>query len=86
MSVALIVAGILIAIVLIFVIRDIVKIIINSVIGLVILFSVNYFGLMGYVGRPDIGYTPVNLLLSALGGIPGTLIVVIMQLIGHPVS
>ncbi len=83
---ALIIAGLLIAVVLIFVLKDIVKIVINSILGLIILFSVNYFNLMGYVGRPDIEYTPVNLILCALGGIPGTLIVIIMQLLGHPVG
>ena len=78
--------GILIGVVLIFVLKDIVKIVINSILGLLILFMVNYFDLMGYVGRPDIEYTPVNIILCALGGIPGTLIVIIMQLLGHPVG
>jgi hypothetical protein len=77
---ALIVAGILIAIVLIFVLKDIVKIIINSILGLLILFIVNYFDLLGYVGKPDIPYTPVNILLCALGGVPGALITIIIQL------
>jgi hypothetical protein len=83
---ALLVAGLLIAVVLIFILKDIVKIVINSILGLLILFFVNYFDLMAYVGRPDIAYTPVNIILCALGGIPGTLIVIIMQLIGTPVT
>jgi hypothetical protein len=83
---ALIVAGILIAIVVIFILKDIVKIIINSVLGLLLVFFVNYFDLLGYVGKPDIPYTPVNLLLCALGGVPGALIVIILQLTGTPIS
>jgi len=83
---ALLVAGLLIAVVLIFVLKDIVKIVINSILGLLVLFFVNYFDLMTYVGRPDIPYTPVNIILCALGGIPGTLIVIIMQLVGTPVT
>jgi inhibitor of the pro-sigma K processing machinery len=83
---ALIVAGILIAIVLIFILKDIVKIIINSILGLFILFFVNYFDLLAYVGRPDIPYTPINILLCALGGVPGTLIVIILQLTGTSVT
>jgi hypothetical protein len=83
---ALIVAGILIAIVLIFILKDIVKIIINSVLGLLLVFFVNYFDLLEYVGKPDIPYTPVNLLLCALGGVPGALIVIILQLTGTPIS
>jgi len=83
---ALVVAGILIAIVLIFVLKDIVKIIINSILGLLILFFVNYFDLLGYVGKPDIPYTPVNILLCALGGVPGALITIIIQLTGTSIA
>lgn len=83
---ALIVAGILIAVVLIFILKDIVKIIINSILGLLILFFVNYFDLLAYIGKPDIPYTPINILLCALGGVPGAFIVIIIQLTGIPVT
>jgi inhibitor of the pro-sigma K processing machinery len=83
---ALIVAGILIAIVMIFILKDIVKIIINSILGLLIVYFVNYFDLLAYVGRPDIEFTPVNILLCAIGGIPGALIVIILQLTGTPIT
>jgi hypothetical protein len=83
---ALIVAGLLIAAVIIFILKDPVKIIINSVLGLLILFLVNFFNLMGYVGRPDIEYNVVNIILCVLGGIPGALIVIIMQLLGYPAA
>jgi len=83
---AFLVAGLLIAVVLIFILKDIVKIVINSILGLLILFFINYFDLMAYVGRPDIPYTQVNIILCALGGVPGALIVVIMQLFGTPVT
>jgi SigmaK-factor processing regulatory protein BofA len=83
---ALIVAGILIAVLLIFILKDIVKIIINSILGLLILFIVNYFDLLAYLGKSDIPYTPVNILLCALGGIPGALIVIIIQLTGTPIT
>jgi inhibitor of the pro-sigma K processing machinery len=83
---ALFVAGLLIAVTLIFILKDIVKIVINSILGLLILFFTNYFDLMAYVGRPDIPYTPVNIILCALGGVPGALIVIIMQLVGTPVT
>jgi len=83
---ALIVAGILIAILLIFILKDIVKIIINSILGLLLVFFINYFDLLAYIGRPDIEFTPVNILLCALGGIPGALIVIILQLTGTPIT
>jgi hypothetical protein len=83
---ALILAGLLIAVVLFFILRDPVKIIINSILGLLIIFLVNFFNLMAYVGRPDIEYNAVTIILCVLGGIPGALIVIIMQLIGYPPS
>jgi hypothetical protein len=81
---ALIIAGLLIGVVLIFLLKNPVKIIINSVLGLLILFLVNYLNLMEYVGRPDIAYNAVNIILCVLGGVPGALIVIIMQLLGYP--
>ncbi len=83
---ALIVAGILIAVVMFVLLKDIVKIIINSILGLLLLFFINYFDLLAYVGRPDIPYTLVNILLCALGGIPGALIVIILQLTGISIT
>jgi hypothetical protein len=83
---ALIIAGLLIAVVVFLVLRDPVKIIINSFLGLLIIFLVNYFNLMAYVGEPDIEYNAVNIILCVLGGIPGALIVIIMQLLGYPAA
>jgi hypothetical protein len=83
---ALIIAGLLIAVVVFLVLRDPVKIIINSFLGLLIIFLVNYFNLMAYVGETDIEYNAVTIILCVLGGIPGALIVIIMQLLGYPAA
>lgn len=82
-DVAYIVAGLLIAAVMFFVLKDLVKIVINSILGLLILFFVNFFNLMEYVGRPPIEYNVANILLCVLGGIPGALLVIILQLLGY---
>jgi len=37
---------------------------------------------MEIMGRPDIPYSLVNVLLCILGGIPGALIVIILHLLG----
>jgi hypothetical protein len=83
---ALIIAGLLIIVVVFFILKDPVKIIINSALGLLILFLVNALNLMEYVGKPDIQYNAVNIILCVLGGIPGALIVIIMQLVGYTAS
>ncbi|HOS83231.1 MAG TPA: pro-sigmaK processing inhibitor BofA family protein [Methanolinea sp.] len=75
-------AGVLIAVVLFFILKDITKLIINSVLGLLTLFLVNLLGFMHVMGRADIPYSLVNVLLCILGGIPGALIVIVLHLLG----
>jgi len=79
---AILIAGIIIAVALFFMIKDITKLIINSILGLLILFFVNLFNIMGSLGRPDFPYSLVNVLLCILGGIPGALIVIVLHLLG----
>jgi len=79
---AVLIAGIIISVALFFLIKDITKLIINSILGLLILFFANLFNIMGSLGRTDIPYSLVNVLLCILGGIPGALIVIVLHLLG----
>lgn len=81
-DIAVLIAGILIAVALFFLLKDITKLIINSILGLLILFFMNLFNIMGSLGRPEIPYSLVNVLLCILGGIPGAIIVIVLHLIG----
>jgi hypothetical protein len=78
----LLVLGCLIAIVLFLLLKNVVKVVINSILGLLILFFINYFHLMSHLGQPDIPYNWITVLFCALGGIPGALLVVILHLLG----
>jgi hypothetical protein len=69
----------------IFVIKSAVHLIINAIIGLLTLFLVNYFHLMQYAGKPDIGYDLITVLICALGGIFGAILVIILALLGIPI-
>lgn len=79
---ALLVAGILIAVVLFLILKNITKLIINSVLGLLLIFCVNFFHIMPMLGRPDIELNLVTVLFCALGGIPGALLIVVLHLLG----
>lgn len=68
-----------------FVIKNVVHLIINAIIGLLLLFVVNYFHLMQYAGKPDIGYDLITILICALGGVFGAILVIVLALIGIPV-
>lgn len=78
----LIVIAIIIIGVLFYILKNIWILIINSILGLAILFMVNYFHLLGYLGKPDIAITPVSVIICALGGIPGALILILLGLAG----
>jgi SigmaK-factor processing regulatory protein BofA. len=82
LDLGLLVLGLLIAVVLFLLLKNVVKLVINSILGLFLLFVINYFHLMGYLGHPDIPYDWITVLLCILGGIPGALIVVILNLLG----
>jgi hypothetical protein len=77
-----IVIAIIIIGVLFYVLKNIWILIINSILGLAILFIVNYFHLLGYLGKPDIAITPVSVIVCALGGIPGALILILLGVAG----
>lgn len=74
--------GIIILAIVWFVLKNIVKLIINSVLGLLILFIFNFFHIMSVFGKPDIPVTWITVLICALGGIPGALLVILLHLLG----
>ncbi|MEI6841947.1 MAG: pro-sigmaK processing inhibitor BofA family protein [Methanomicrobiales archaeon] len=67
-----------------FLIKNLMKLVINSVLGLLLLFFVNYFHVLGAVGKPDVPLTPLTFLICLFGGIPGALILIMLQLLNFP--
>ena len=65
-----------------FVVRKIAYLVINSVIGLATLLAVNTFHLMQYAGKPDIGVGWITVIICALAGLPGAVLLVILALFG----
>jgi inhibitor of the pro-sigma K processing machinery len=66
----------------IFVIRNIGHLVINAIIGLITLFIVNFFHLMQYAGKPDIGFDWITVIICALAGLPGAILLIILGLLG----
>ena len=85
---ALLGIGILILVIIIFlaiaffVVKNVVHLVINAVVGLVTLFIVNYFHLMQYIGKPDIGIDWITVLICALAGFPGAILLIVLSLFG----
>ena len=66
----------------VFVIKNIGHLVINAIIGLITLFIVNFFHLMQYAGKPDIGFDWITVIICALAGLPGAILLIILSLLG----
>jgi inhibitor of the pro-sigma K processing machinery len=55
---------------------------INAILGLILLFILNFFHMMNWVGKPDLGYSLATLLICAVGGLPGVVILVLLSILG----
>ena len=56
--------------------------VINAVLGLLFLFVLNFFHVMQWVGRPDLGYNLATLIICGVGGLPGVLVLVLLNIFG----
>jgi inhibitor of the pro-sigma K processing machinery len=65
-----------------YVVRNIGHLVINSIVGLLTLFLVNYFHVMQYAGKPDVGIGWITVIICALAGLPGAVLVIILALFG----
>ena len=55
---------------------------INAVLGLILLFILNFFHMMNWIGKPDLGYSLATLLICAVGWLPGVVILVLLSILG----
>lgn len=65
-----------------FVIKNVAHLVINAIVGLITLFIVNYFHLMQYAGKPDIGYDWITVIICALAGFLGAVLLILLALLG----
>lgn len=54
----------------------------NAVVGLILLVVMNYFHIMQWMGKPDLGYDLATVLICAIGGVPGVCILVLLNILG----
>ena len=54
----------------------------NAVVGLILLVVMNYFHIMQWMGKPDLGYELATVLICAIGGVPGICILVLLDILG----
>jgi len=55
---------------------------INAILGIIFLVILNFFHVMNWIGKPDLGYSLATLLICAVGGLPGVAILVLLSILG----
>ena len=65
-----------------YLIKKMAVLVINAVLGLLFLFILNFFHVMQWVGRPDLGYSLATLIVCGVGGLPGVLVLVLLNIFG----
>jgi len=83
-------SSVLIAIVLIvailaivyFLVKKLSVLVINAVLGIIFLIILNSLHVMQWIGKPDLGYDLATILICGIGGLPGVLILVLLNLLG----
>ena len=77
-----IVLAIIIAVALYWILKRGIALIINAIVGVIALFIINLLNLMALFGRPDIPINWITVLISAIGGLMGVVIIVLLQIFG----
>ena len=65
-----------------YLVKKLTILVVNAVLGLICLFLINFLHIMQWMGKPDLGYSVATLLICALGGLPGVLILMLLNILG----
>mgnify|MGYP003394205761 CR=1 FL=1 len=84
MSAVLIAILLVVAIVAIvyYLVKQFTLLIVNAILGIILLFLLNFLHVMQWMGKPDLGYDLATVLISAIGGLPGVCILVLLDILG----
>ena len=65
-----------------YLIKKFMVLLVNAILGLVFLVLLNFFHILQLMGKPDLGYGLATILISAIGGVPGVCILIILNILG----
>jgi hypothetical protein len=65
-----------------YLVKKLTLLLVNAVLGLICLFLINFLHIMQWMGKPDLGYGIATILISAIGGLPGVLILMLLNILG----
>lgn len=79
LAIILIVASLAIAY---YLVKKLTVLLFNAVLGILLLVILNSLHVMEWIGRQDLGYSLATILICAIGGVPGVLILVLLNIFG----
>jgi hypothetical protein len=65
-----------------YLVKQLSALVVNAVLGLILLVLINFLHIMQWMGKPDLGYDVATILICAIGGVPGVLILVLLSILG----
>ena len=65
-----------------YLVKNLMVLVINAILGLTVLVLLNYFHVMQWIGKPDLGYSVATLIICAVGGLPGVCVLVLLDILG----
>jgi len=65
-----------------YLVKQLSVLVVNAVLGLICLFLINFLHIMQWMGKPDLGYDIATILICAIGGLPGVLILMLLRILG----
>ena len=65
-----------------YLVKKLAVLVVNAVLGLIFLFVLNTLHVMTWVGKPDLGYSLATLIICGVGGLPGVLVLVLLDILG----
>jgi hypothetical protein len=65
-----------------FLVKKFSVLIINAVVGLIVLFILNFFHVMQWMDKPDLGYSIATIIICAVGGLPGICVLMLLEILG----
>jgi hypothetical protein len=84
MSDVLVVLLLLLAIIAVvyYLVKKFTVLLVNAILGIIVLFLLNFLHIMQWMGKPDLGYSLATILVCAVGGLPGVCILVLLNILG----
>jgi hypothetical protein len=65
-----------------FLVKKFSVLVVNAILGLAALFFLNFLHVMQWIGKPDLGYSIATVIISAVGGLPGICVLILLNILG----